>query len=30
MKNNTLVQKIALGGATLSKINPSCFSYALK
>ena len=31
MKNNTLVQNIALGGGLLlSKINPSCFSYALK
>ncbi len=31
MKNNSLVQNIALGGGvTLSKVNPSCFSYALK
>ena len=31
MKNNTLVQNIALvGWVTLSKVNPSCFSYALK
>ena len=31
MKNNYLVQNNALeGGVTLSKINPSCFSYALK
>ena len=31
MKNNYLVQNIALGGGgTLSKVNPSCFSYALK
>ena len=31
MKNNNLVQNIALAGwVTLSKVNPSCFLYALK